>query len=359
MSMPLSKLIDNLSEEIHNNTCINCKFCLDYIKTKNEKLILKCFNCKTYYEKDFDKELIKRFASMYEFCNKNLNKFILLLRKGVYPYEYMDNWERFNETLLPSKESFYSNLNVENIDDIDYRHGNNVFKRFKVKNLGQYHDLYVQSDTLLLADVFENFRKTFLKVYELDPTHFLLLPGLAWQACLKKANVKLELLTDYDMLLMVEEGIRGGICHSIHRHAKANNKYMENYDKNEESSYIQYLDANNLYGLAMSQKLPVNNFKWVKDTSKINEEFIKNYNENNQKGYILEVDVKYSKKLHDSHSDLPFLPKRMKIDKCKKLVCNLQNKKKYVVHIKSLKQALNHGLKFKKIHRIIEFNQKA
>ena len=359
MSMPLSKLIDNLSEEIHNNTCINCKFCLDYIKTKNEKLILKCFNCKTYYEKDFDKELIKRFASMYEFCNKNLNKFILLLRKGVYPYEYMDNWERFNETLLPSKESFYSNLNVENIYDIDYRHGNNVFKRFKVKNLGEYHDLYVQSDTLLLADVFENFRKTFLKVYELDPTHFLLLPGLAWQACLKKANVKLELLTDYDMLLMVEEGIRGGICHSIHRHAKANNKYMENYDKNEESSYIQYLDANNLYGLAMSQKLPVNNFKWVKDTSKINEEFIKNYNENNQKGYILEVDVKYSKKLHDSHSDLPFLPKRMKIDKCKKLVCNLQNKKKYVVHIKSLKQALNHGLKFKKIHRIIEFNQKA
>ena len=161
------------------------------------------------------------------------------------------------------------------------------------------------------------------------------------------------------MLLMVEEGIRGGICHSIHRYAKANNKYMENYDKNEESSYIQYLDANNLYGWAMSQKLPVNNFKWFEDTSKINEEFIKNYNENNKKGYILEVDVKYPKRLHDSHSDLPFLPKRMKIDKRKKLVCNLQNKKKYVVHIKSLKQALNHGLKLKKIYRIIEFNQKA
>ena len=310
MSMPLSKLIDNLSEGIHNNTCINCKFCLDYIKTKNEKLILKCFNCKTYYEKDFNKELIKRFASTYEFCNKNLNKFILLLRKVVYPYKYMDNWERFNETLLPSKESFYNNLNMENIDDIDYRHGNNVFKRLKLKNLGEYHDLYVQSDTLLLADVFENFRKTCLKVYELGPAHFLSLPGLAWQPCLKKTNVKLELLTDYDMLLMVEEGIRGGICHSIHRHPKANNKYIENYDKNEESSYIQYLDTNNLYGWPMSQKLPVNNFKWVKDTSKINEEFIKNYNENNKKGYILEVDVKYPKKLHDLHSDLPFLPKK-------------------------------------------------
>ena len=148
------------------------------------------------------------------------------------------------------------------------------------------------------------------------------------------------------MLLMVEEGIRGGICHSIHRHAKANNKYMGNYDKNKESSYIQYLNPNNLYGWVMSQKLPVNNFKWVKDTSRINEEFIKNYNENSKKGYILEVVVKYPKKLHRLHSDLPFLPKRMKIDKCKKLVCNFRDKKKYVVQIKSLKQASNHGLKF-------------
>ena len=193
----------------------------------------------------------------------------------------------------------------------------------------------------------------------MDPAHFLSLPGLAWQACLKKTNVKLELLTDYNMLLMVEEGIRGGICHSIHRYAKANNKHMENYDENKESSYIQYLDAKNLYGWAMSQKLPVNNFKWVEDTSRINEEFIENYYENSKKGYILEVDVKYPKKLHDSHSDLPFLPRKMKIDKRKKLMCNLHNKKKYIVHIKSLKQALNHGLKLKKINRIIKFNQKA
>ena len=110
-----------------------------------------------------------------------------------------------------------------------------MFKRFKLKNLGEYHDLYGQSDTLLLADVVENFRNTCIKVYELDPTHFLSLLGLAWQACLKKTNIKLELLTDYDMLLMVEEGIRGGICHSIRRHARANNKYMKNYDKNKES----------------------------------------------------------------------------------------------------------------------------
>ena len=161
------------------------------------------------------------------------------------------------------------------------------------------------------------------------------------------------------MLLMVEERIRGGICHFIHRYAKASNKYMENYDKNKESSCIQYLDANNLYGWAMSQKLPVNNFKWVEGMSRIKEEFIKNYNENSSKGYILEVDVKYPKKLHELHSDLPFLPKRIKIDKSKKLVCDLHNKKNYVVHIKSLKQALNNGLKLKRVHRIIEFSQKA
>ena len=217
----------------------------------------------------------------------------------------------------------------------------------------------VQSDTLLLADVFENFRNKCLEVYELDPAYFLSLPGLAWQACLKKTNIKLELLTDYDMLWMIEEGTRGGICHAIHRYAQANNKYMKYYDENKESSSIQYLDANNLYGWAMRQKLPVNDFKWIEDTSEINEEFVKNYDENNDKGYILEVDVKYPKKLHDLHSDLPFLPRRLKIDKSEKLVCNLHNKKKYVVHIKSLKQALNHGLKFKKVHRIIEFNQKA
>ena len=364
MSSSLSKLVDNLSEGIHNNKCFDCESNLDYIKIlKNEKLLLKCFNCNIYYEKKFNKDLMKTFKNTYSFCNNDLNKFMLLLRKGVYPYEYMDGWERFNETSLPSKKEFYSNLNMEDIDEIDYRHSNNVFKSFKLENLGDYHDLYVKSDTLLLADVFENFRDMCLKEYELDPAHFVSLPGLAWQVCLKKTNIELELLTDYDMLLMVEKGIRGGICHSIQRYAKANNKYMKNYNNNEESSYIQYLDANNLYGWAMSKKLPTNRFKWI-DNNKtaehvINEDFIKNYNENNDKGYILEVDVKYPKRLHELHSDLLFLSERMEVNKCKKPVCNLFNKKKYVVHINALKQALNHGLKFKKIHRVIGFNQKA
>ena len=372
MSSSLSKLVDNLSEGIHNNKCADCKSNLDYIKTtaepralarsslehKNEKLILEWYNCKQRYRKKFNEDLIQKLKNTYSFCNNDLNKFVLLLRKGVYPYEYADTWERFSEISLPSKEDFYSNLNMEDISDIDYRHANNVFKVFKLENLGDYHDLYVQSDTLSLADVFNNFRDMCLKEYELDPAHFLSLPRLAWQVCLKKANIELELLTDYDMLLMVEEGIRGGIYHSIHRYARANNKYIKNYNNNEESSYIQYLDANNLHGRAMSKKLPVNGFKWI-DNNIINEEFIKNYNENAKKGYIFEVDIKYPKKLHDLHSDLPFLPERMEINESKKLVCSLYNKKKYVAHINSLKQALNHGLKLKKIHRIIEFNQEA
>ena len=216
-----------------------------------------------------------------------------------------------------------------------------MFKVFKLENLGDYHDLYIQSDTLLLVDVFENFRDMCINVYELDPAHFLSLPGLAWQACLKKTNIELELLTDYDMLLMVEEGIRGGICHSLQRDAKANNKYMKAYNNNEESSYIQYLDANYLYGWAMSKKLPTNGFKWI-DNNEINEDFIKNYNENDTKGYIFEVDVEYPKRLHELHSDLPFLSERMEVSKCKKLVYNLFKKKKYVAHINTLKQALNH-----------------
>ena len=218
--------------------------------------------------------------------------------------------------------------------------------------------MYVQSDTLL-ANVFENFRNICIKVYELDPAHFLSAPGLAWKACLKKTDVELELITDPDMLLMVKKGIRGGICHAILRFTKANNKYMRDYNKDEEESFLKYNHANNLYGFAMSEPLPVDGFEWMKDLSKIDKDFIKNYDENSDKGYILEVDDEYLKNLHDLHSDLPFLPERMKIDKCKKLVCNLYDKKGYVVHIRSLKQDLNLGLILKKVHKVIQFNQEA
>ena len=178
MSSSLSKLVDNLSEGIHNNKCFDCKSNFDYVRiTKNKKLLLKCFNCNICYKKKFNNDLIKKLKNTYGFYDNDLNKFVLLLRKGVYPYKYMDSWERFNETSLPNKEHFYRNLNMEDISDIDYRHANNVFKGFKLENLGDYHDLYVQSDTLLLADVFNNFRGMCIKEYELDLGHFLSLPG--------------------------------------------------------------------------------------------------------------------------------------------------------------------------------------
>ena len=171
---------------------------------------------------------------------------MLLLRKGIYPYEYMDDSNRFDEKKLSDKRNFYSSLNMEEISGIDFRHAEKVFSKFNIKNLGEYHDIYVQSETLLLADVFQNFRNMCMEVYKLDPVYFLSAPGLAWQACLKKTGEKLELISDIDVLLMIEKGTRGGICHSVYRQAKANNKYMKIYYNNKESSYIIYMDANNL-----------------------------------------------------------------------------------------------------------------
>ena len=342
MSTSLSKLVDNLSEGLHNDKYKDSMSYLDYVTIKNNQLIFRYSSCKKNYGKNFNKDVIQRFANIYEFCNGDLNKFILLLRKGVYSYEYMDNWEKFDKTLLPNTKAFYSNLNMEDITDTDYRHANKVFKKLKLQNLGEYHDLFVQSDTLLLADVCERFRNMCIKVYELDPAHFLSALGFTWQAFLKKTKIKLELLTDVDMLLMVEKGIRGEICHAIYRYAKANNKYMKNYNKYKEESFIQYLDANNLYGWAMSQKLPVSGFKWKKNMSKFTKELIKNYNEDSDKGYILEVDVKYPKKLHDLHSDLPFLPEGMKINKCTKhVICMIKKTSSQKIIKTSLKSWVN------------------
>ena len=179
MSTSLSSLVDNLSE-IYSKKCKdeNCKSECDFIGLKINRLRYKCKECKKIWLKPVN-GLIKKFPSVYQFCKGNLNKFVLLLRKGVYPYEYMDSWEKFDETTLPPKEAFYSNLNLEDISDEDYAHAQKVWDVFEINNLGEYHDLYVQSDTLLLADVFENFRNKCIEIYELDPAHFLSAPGLA------------------------------------------------------------------------------------------------------------------------------------------------------------------------------------
>ena len=240
--------------------------------------------------------------------------------------------QKINETALPPKKDFYSELNLQDITDEDYVHAQKVWDVFKIKSLGEYHDLYIQGDTLLLADVYENFRNMCLNIYELDPVYFVFAPGLEWQACLKKTGVKLELLTDYDMILMTEKGIRGGICQASHRHAEANDPYMKNYDINIESSY-------NLYGWEMSQKLPVNDFKWIKteELAKFNIDFIKNYDENGNIAYFLEVDIGYPKELFNLHKDLPFLPESKKVNNIEKLISDIKDKKKICYSCKSFK----------------------
>ena len=219
----------------------------------------------------------------------------------------MSSVEKFQNTCLPPKEAFYSSLKDEHISDADYEHAQRVFDTFQCQNLGDYHDLYLKSDVLLLADVFENFRNIYQEYYQLDPGHFYTSPGLSWLACLKMTGVELELLTDPDMYLFVEEGLRGGISMITHRHAKANNPYVEGYKPDQPHNYLMYLDANNLYGWAMSQSLPVNNFGWL-TPQEIEHLDVMTLPDDGTEGYILEVDLEYPKELHELHNDYPLAP---------------------------------------------------
>ena len=294
---------------------------------------------------------------------KNISKYYtpeeveLIKQKGFYPYEFMNTEEKFNDTKLPPREVFYSKLSGKGISEKDYKHACNVWNTFKMKTFKDYHKLYNETDVLLLADVFENFRNLCLKIYRLDPVYYYTAPGLAWDACLKMTNINLELLSDPNMLLMFEKGIRGGISIISNRYGEANNKYMGNrFNKNKLSKYLMYLDANNLYGSAMSEKLPIHSFKWL--TSGEMEKLFNNRVVQiwEKTPCILEVDLEYPENLHDLHNDYPFCPERVKCkNRVEKLIPNLRNKTKYVIHYKNLIQCLKAGLKLKKIHRGIKF----
>ena len=362
------------------------------------------------------KNLVSRGKKLFGFEDYSQLQYDLLTRKGVYPYEYINSWDRFNDIQLPPIDAFYSNLNMSSISEEDYQHTQRVWKEFGIHNLGDYHDLYLRTDVVLLANMYETFRDTCLKHFKLDPVHFYTSPGLAWKTCLKHPGIKLELLTDPDMLLMFERGIRGGITQiitkkqshtqldsrkqviafqdrvmtinikeaqhplkrekqvidkssimlkistkSMHRvlavrkYTSANNKYIgDRFNPKSESSYLQYLDANNLYRWAMSQPLPTGGFKWVD----VNSNEITELATRTDKGYLLEVNnVSYPKDLHDSHNDLPFMCERMEINGVEKLVPNIRDKKNYVIHIQALNQVLQHGLRLDRIHRVIEFDQ--
>ena len=277
-------------------------------------------------------------------------KLDLIKRKGVYPYEYMDSIERFKETRLPPKEAFYSSLNDEHISDEDYKHAKKVWNVFGMESLEDYHELYNKTDTLLLADVFENFRNICSSNYGLDPAHYYTSPGLAWDACLKITEVELELLSDVDMLLMIEKGIRGGVSMVSKRFAKANNKYMgEKFNRKKGSRFIQYLDANNLYGLAMSMKLPTRGFKWMNKRELDVWEKVPS---------ILEVDLPYPERLHDAHNDYPLAPESVECKRnIEKLIPTLRDKKRYVLHYETLKQYLALGMELTHVHRGIKFEE--
>ena len=300
----------------------------------------------------------------------------LLKKKGVYPYDYMDSFSRFNETELPKRKYFYSILNDTNISEDEYQHAQEVWDAFKIRNLGEYHDLYLKTDILLLADVFENFRKTCLHHYRLDPSHYMSSPGISWDAMLKMTKIDLDLISDIDMQLFIAKGLRGGISYISHRHGKANNKYMRDFNPQEENSYLMYLDANNLYGWAMSQPPPYRDLQW-KDFKDPEEIIYDNYHENSNKGIILEVDLEYPEELHDLHNDYPCAPEKIVVtddmlsDYCRniknlhgnssgnvsKLIPTLNKKTKYVLHYRNLKLYLNLGLKLTKVHRVLEFSQ--
>ena len=242
--------------------------------------------------------------------------------------------------------------------------------------MGEYHNLYLLSDVLLLMDIFENFRKTCLQYYKLDPCHYFTSPGLSWDAMLKMTDIKLELMTDINMYQFAEKGMCGGISYIANRYGKANNKYMEEYNEEDKSKYIMYLDANNLYGWAMSQYLPTGGFNWLNE-EELNNIDLGKYEEKSNEGLILEVDLEYPKELHDLHNDYPVALERMTVNEemlskyCKetankykikvglvnKLIPTLRNKVEYVLHYRNLQLYMDLGLKVTKVHRALRFNQ--
>ena len=298
------------------------------------------------------------------------NQYRLMRETGVYPYDYMDSAGKFGDTQLPKREDFYSLLKDEDISDDDYRHAEEVWNTFGIKNMGEYHDLYLRSDILLLADVIENSRETCLEYYGLDPVHYVSSPGLAWDAMLKMTGINLELITDIDKQLFIEKGMRGGISYIAHRHARANNKYIKFYNPEDRKTYIIYLDANNLYGWAMIQPYSYSGFRWVEP---------KYYAEKEEGiGYIYEIYLEYPEELHDLHNDYPLAPEKLCVsdemlsDYCRdiknkfkisngkvhKLIPTLNDKERYVLHEKNLELYLSLGLQLKRVHRVLQFKEK-
>ena len=310
-----------------------------------------------------------------EFC-ENLH---LVTRKGVFPYSYLSSLNRFHENICKLKpKHFTSDLTGEKITSDDYKFFLKICKKFNIKTLRDYLELYLKVDVLILCDVFENFRKVCQNYYGLDPAHYLTAPSLSFDACLKMTGIELELFSDIDMHLFIEKGLRGGISVASNRKAVANNKYLQNHNKDKESKYIAYFDCTNLYGFPMTHSLPYKGFKWIDPKDYKLPSYKKLCSNTLTKGHILEVDLHYPKKLHDLHNELPYCPEHIKITSdmlsdysskiavkqnlktgnYTKLATTLCDKSKYVIHERNLRQAVDAGLKLVKIHRVLQFDQK-
>ena len=342
---------------------------MQFVNSSLDKLV------KNLSDEDF-KYLVKEFGS------ENLE---LLKQKGAYPYEYMNSFKRFNEDKLCDRKYFYSSTKEKKISEDgkisdghvsieDYMVCERIWDKSKMKNMGDYQDHYFKKDVLLLTDVFEKFIDTCLKYYELDPCHYFSAPGLSWDAVLKMTGVKLEKISDIDQYLFIEKGTRRGVSYITKRYAKVNNKYMCDYGPNKPSTCITYLDKNNLYGWAMSKYLPYGEFEWLENVDKLD---VMSINKKSDVGYILEVHLKNPDKLHELHNDYPLAPEKIAVtndmlskyckeiaDKynikfggVKKLIPNLGNKTKYVVHYSNLLLYLSLKMKLTKIHKVLKFKQ--
>jgi hypothetical protein len=347
---------------------------LAFMATSLEKLTsnLKS-NCNTTPEL---REIFKHTSQHY----KNDDEFVLMTEKGIYPYEYITDYNVLSETTLPSIDKFYSKLNDTSCSIIDYEKAQKVWTTFNCQTLKDYHNLYLTADVLLLSDIWENFRTVCYKIYNLDACYYYTAPSLSWDAWLYHSNLEskknngkkfeIELITDIDMYLFVEQNIRGGLSQISKRYAKANNKYMKNYDMNKIDEYILYLDANNLYGYGMSQYLPQGGFKW--NTKTWSDKKILNIPDDAKVGYMFEVDLHYPEELHNLHNGYALAPVNMDIknsqlndwqqedrkeNKITKLCTSFEDKIKYGVNYRLLKLYIQLGVKVTKIHRVLQFKQ--
>ena len=327
--------------------------------------------------KSKDDSLFSIFNEGYK--NSSIELKHLLRQKGVFPYDWYNNKDKLSYVGLPSKNDFYNELNESDVSDEDYERAKKVYEVSKCSNFGEYLSLYLKCDVVLLADVFEAYRKSSFKNYKLDPCHYFTSPGFSWDAMLKMTGVSIECFKEgqEDMLELIENNMRGGISMISTRYAKANNKYMKDYNPKDPSSYIMYLDANNLSGWAMSQPLPVGNYEWEK-AEDFNEDCIRNLKHDVNKGFIFDCDLDVPEELHDYFNEYPLAPEsrlgeysplmieKYKIvhDKApestvKKLIPNLYNKTNYVLHFRNLQLYLSLGMKLKKVNKVLSFREEA